>query len=80
VTELVNDQVKLDDNGRSILAKYDKALEAEIKVGDEVFFLGFKADNWKVVDLVANGQPAHPERLSEAMFPRMLDVEARARE
>jgi hypothetical protein len=57
------------DDGRQLWAKRASDLDTPLQVGDRVFLTGFQEGDWTVVDVAIEGKPAHPDRLSAALFP-----------
>jgi hypothetical protein len=41
------------------------------EVGDEVILVGWNDENRRLVDLIIDGKPAHPEQLAANWFPAM---------
>lgn len=70
ITNLSGSEIELrHDDGRHLRASRAPDMDTALTIGDVIFLTGFKDENWTIVDVAVDGRPAHPDRLSAALFP-----------
>jgi hypothetical protein len=49
-------------------------IDLDFKVGDEVLIDRQNQPNWRLLDVWIDERPAHPDLLSQYVFPKILDT------